>query len=462
MLNPKLSSFVLAFSLAFCFAGIAYAQDASGRDPDKGVPIKAVTPKPAPVKVTTPPKPAKPTAKPVSVKKVNTAKAAVSKPVVAPVKKTPPPIKAGLSAALAVSRVTVIAPPNAQIELAGKMSGITGTDGKLVLDEVPVGVHSLKVTADGYESWNGVLEARTAVTDFTVSLKPRTSTGTLVITVNQPDVEVFINDKLNVKSVAGRSITIEGLLPGTHQLRAVKAGFKEWRSVVRVNVAESRPVEIVMVAGLSPEMVRVPAGEFMMGNDRGPKDSGPAHAVLLGEFEIARREVTNQFYKTFLDATNHPAPNPQLSGWQGNNFPAGKAEAAVTGISWDDAQAFCQWLTREAGGKYRLPTEAEWERATRVVGGSYQQVGVAWEWCQDWYDAEYYQRKDRLSPQGPALRPNNGAVGGKEKTPTGRVIRGGAASAAGRAVRAFERNAALPEQGRGDLGFRVMREVSAR
>ena len=309
MLNPKL----FIFGLVLCFCSVAQAQDASGRDTDKKVPVKAVTPKPAPpVKTAVIPKPApkpvKAAAKPNVVKKTNPVKVAVSKPVAAPVKKTQPP-----APVLTVSRVTLTAVPNAQIELAGKMSGVARQDGKLVLNEVPLGVHSLKVTAEGYEPWSGLLEARTAVTDFSVSLKRRATTGTLVITVNQPGVDVFINDKLSVKSVAGRSITVEGMLPGTHQIRAVKAGFKEWRSVVKVAVAESSPVEVVMAAGISPELVRVPAGEFRMGNDNGPKDSSPAHPVSLGEFEISRRPPLAHYQ------VGHSAPSPLNTARMVNN-----------------------------------------------------------------------------------------------------------------------------------------------
>jgi formylglycine-generating enzyme required for sulfatase activity len=446
MLNHKLYVLILGVLWLGCLGVAAsYAQDPSGRDLEKKVPVKAATPKPAPR--------ATPVAKPIATKPAKVpAKPKASTSRVATNKPAPPPVPT-------TSRLTLTAVPNAQVEIAGKSSGLTGADGKLVVNEIPLGRHSLKVTAEGYEPWSGALEAKTAVTDFNVSLKKRVMTGTLVITVNQPGVEIFINDKLNVKSVLGRSITVEGLLPGTHQVRAVKAGFKEWRGVTPVNVGEARPLEITLVPGVSLEMVRVPAGEFMMGNNNGPKDSNPAHPVSLGEFEIASREVTNQLYKSFLDATKHPAPNPQLSGWQGNDFPTGKAAAPVTGITWDDAQAFCQWLSREAGGTYRLPTEAEWERATRLAGGIYQTVSVTWEWCQDWYDPEYYQRKDRMNPQGPALRPMANAG---SKMPVGRVIRGGATNAAARAVRVFERNAAPPDTGRNDLGFRVIRETFTR
>ncbi|NOT63307.1 MAG: SUMF1/EgtB/PvdO family nonheme iron enzyme [Acidobacteria bacterium] len=444
MLNRKL--FITVLWLGCLGVAASHAQDPSGRDLEKKAPIKTATPKPAPraTPVIKPivTKPAQAPAKP----KANKAIVATNKPA------TPPP-------APTTSRLTLTAVPNAQIEIAGRSSGVTGADGKLVVNEIPIGSHSLKITAEGYEPWSGTLEAKAANTDFNVSMKKRAMTGTLVISVNQPGVEIFINDKLNVKSVGGRSITVEGLLPGTHQVRAIKAGFKEWRGVTPVNVGETRPLEVTMVPGISLETVRVAAGEFMMGNNNGPKDSSPAHPVSLGEFEISTREVTNQLYKAFLDAAKHPAPNPQLSGWQSNNFPAGKADAPVTGITWDDTQAFCQWLSREAGGTYRLPTEAEWERATRLVGGTYQTVSVAWEWCQDWYDPEYYQRKDRLSPQGPALKPT---VSVSSKTPAGRVIRGGATNAAARAVRVFERNAMQPDTGRSDLGFRVVREAFIR
>ena len=457
MVHAMLIRKFLIVALFLGFGNLAYAQDASGRDPGNKPPAKAIAP-PVPKPIAPKPKPAaaktvtKP-AKSVAKAKTNKAIATTRKP--APplaVKKTPP------SAAPASSRLTLNAIPNARIELAGKMSGVTGQDGKLVLNEIPLGLHSLKVTAEGYEPWSGTVEAKTAATDFTVALKKRVATGTLVITVNQPGAEVFINDKLNVKSVTGRSITVEGLLPGTHQVRAVKLGFKEWRNVVQVSAAESLPVEIVMAVGASPEMVSVPAGEFMMGNNSGPKDSSPAHPVALGNFEISRREITNQFYKSFLDATRHAAPAPQLSGWQGRDFPVGKADAPVVGITWDDAQAFCKWLSQEAGAVYRLPTEAEWERAARSVGNVYQSISVVWEWCQDWYDADYYKRKDRLSPQGPMLTPQPG----KDKTPSGRVIRGGAVTVAGRAVRVFERNAAPPNEGRNDIGFRVVREPALR
>jgi formylglycine-generating enzyme required for sulfatase activity len=452
----QIHNFLIAVLLAGLNQAVAWtasprlgAQDASGRDPAGKPAVKPApkvtpppAPKPTPIKVASNPKPTKPPVKTVTNNR-KTASAAVAK-------KTPPP------AVTAKSRLILSAVPNAQIELAGKLSGATDATGKLLLNDTPYGTHSLKVTAEGYEPWSGSVEVKTAVTDFAVSLKKRVTTGSLAITVNQPGADVFINERLNVKSVAGQQITVDGLLPGTHQLRAVKPGYKEWRNVVRVTLGEISRVEIVLAPGISPEMVRVPAGEFIMGNDKGPEDSRPAHPVVLGEFAISRREITNQFYQNFLEATKRTPPDPQLSGWQGANFPTGRADAPVVGVTWDDATAFCKWLSQETGMTYRLPTEAEWERATRAVGNVYQ-VSVVWEWCQDWYDAEYYQSKDRLNPQGPLLTPQPSRA-----VVQGRVIRGGAASAAGRAVRVFERNAAPPIQGRSDSGFRVVREITAR
>jgi formylglycine-generating enzyme required for sulfatase activity len=442
---------------------VLFAQDASGRDPGgkpatKKAPPPVSTPKPVPKATPAAPKvSAKAPAKVAT--KTKAAKSPEAVKTVPPKKTATVPVKTATPAppaAVTTSRLTLTAVPNARIELAGRGSATTNADGKIVLTDVPFGSYALAVNADGYEPWSGTVEVKTAATDFAVALKKRVTTGTLAITVNQPGAEVFINEKINLKTVAGQQITVEGLLPGTHQIRVAKPGYKEWRGVVPVSVGEIRRVEVSMSVGVSPEMVRVPAGEFLMGNDRGPKDSSPAHQVVLGEFEISRREMSNRFYKSFIEATGHPAPNPQASGWQGNNYPADKADAPVTGISWEDATAFCKWLSQEGGTTYRLPTEAEWERAARTVGNVYQSISVVWEWCQDWYDAEYYKRKDRLSPQGPALRP---APSNDPKIPQGRVIRGGSASSAGRAVRVFERNAAQPTQGRGDIGFRVVREV---
>jgi formylglycine-generating enzyme required for sulfatase activity len=75
--------------------------------------------------------------------------------------------------------------------------------------------------------------------------------------------------------------------------------------------------------------------------------------------------VTNEQYAVFVKATRQLAPRY----WDGGQIPAGKGSHPVTWVSWDDAVAFCQWLSRSPGRFWRLPTEAEWEKAARGDDG---------------------------------------------------------------------------------------------
>ena len=123
--------------------------------------------------------------------------------------------------------------------------------------------------------------------------------------------------------------------------------------------------------------VRVPAGRFAMGSDAGQPgqdDERPVHDVEVDAFECAVYPVTQEQYAEFLDATGHVLPRDWLDlgrpALQGRHLP-------VTGVSWFDAQAFCEWRTG-AGNPMRLPTEAEWECAAR--GG---RPGALYSWGND-------------------------------------------------------------------------------
>jgi formylglycine-generating enzyme required for sulfatase activity len=107
------------------------------------------------------------------------------------------------------------------------------------------------------------------------------------------------------------------------------------------------------------KMVRVPAGSFIMGSNKGGEISFPAFSVPLKSFYIDRREVSNNEYKAFVDRNKHRSPK----SWPGGKVPAGKENDPVTMISWKDAQRFCS-----VQGK-RLPKEVEWEKAFRGVNG---------------------------------------------------------------------------------------------
>lgn len=192
------------------------------------------------------------------------------------------------------------------------------------------------------------------------------------------------------------------------------------------------------------ELVCIPAGDFFMGSDK-TKDQHaldrelPQHRVYLSEYYIGKYSVTNKQYAVFLQATQQRPP----SHWIAGTIPNGKEDHPVVRIMWEDAVAFCEWLSQETGKKFRLPTEAEWEKAARGVDGrrypwgngwsatnlnSHEHgpsgttsvdyfspggdspYGVAdmcgnvWEWCTDWFDEMAYQRRvaaDVKDPQGP-------------------------------------------------------------
>jgi len=128
-------------------------------------------------------------------------------------------------------------------------------------------------------------------------------------------------------------------------------------------VPEKPPAPVV------PEgMVAVSAGSYTIGRDDADPLEQPAHKADLPAFFIDRTEVTNAAYKRFLDGTGHKPP----SNWIGNTFPEGRADAPVTGVTWQDAADYAAWA-----GK-RLPTELEWEAAARGADGRIYPWGNGW------------------------------------------------------------------------------------
>ncbi len=310
-------------------------------------------------------------------------------------------------------------------------------------------------TAAGHEPWRGVVNVEAPVTGFSVPLRTRETTGRLTIFINEPGTEVSIDDQpQGVKSVAGQPVTISGVRPGQRIVRAVKNGFLEWRENIPMTAGLSRTVNITLKPKLDAEVVRVPGGEFSMGDDNGPQDARPGHMVLVSDFEVALSEVTNRIYKQFVDETSHVAPISPV--WKGREYNEGVDDDPVVGVSWDDADAFCKWLSQQTGKRYRLPTEAEWEKAARTVGARFISIGRVWEWCSDWYDANYYRRSARVNPAGP---PRGQRVRVQGRQGEGRVIRGGEFRASALASRTIGRDAFISTRGRGDLGFRLVRDV---
>lgn len=103
----------------------------------------------------------------------------------------------------------------------------------------------------------------------------------------------------------------------------------------------------------SMRMIFIPAGKFIMGDDEGQyDDEKPAHEVHVEAFYIGKYLVTNAEYRHFVQDTGHRAPDH-----------SGPEKHPVVCVSWHDAMAYCEWLSRVSGRLVRLPTEAEWEKA---------------------------------------------------------------------------------------------------
>lgn len=224
---------------------------------------------------------------------------------------------------------------------------------------------------------------------------------------------------------------------------------------------------------IEPRMVRVPEGWFLMGCETGRDDEKPAHRVWVDAFELGAYQVTNEEYGCFLAATNYPQPGY----WMDTNF--NHPKMPVVAVSWHEAAAYCNWLSKATGKRYRLPTEAEWERAARggdeglpypwgdvppdmlpdyakrwkngpePVGlyaanpyGLYNLGDNVHEWCADWHDSDYYTRSPERNPQGP--------VDGNR-----RASRGGSWRHHIKVTRTAARSSIPPEFQYADYGFRV-------
>ncbi len=259
------------------------------------------------------------------------------------------------------------------------------------------------------------------------------------------------------------------------------------------------------------DLVYVPAGAFKMGDNFGDGESRerPVHAVTLDAFYIGKFEVTNADWRKFRDDPAYEdtklwphgrvVPKDQSPYWtQANNHGGatpGSDNYPVLGINWDAATAYCNWLSAKTGKQYRLPTEAEWEKAARgtdqrrfpwgnsidatyasftkssnfetaqIVGyydgskrgdfqthsgaspyGAMDMAGNVMEWCQDWYGRGYYAESAKKNPQGP----EKGAY---------RVLRGGGFFFEPQDARSYARSGGWPSlQAWRMVGFRLARQ----
>ncbi|MBX3517763.1 MAG: SUMF1/EgtB/PvdO family nonheme iron enzyme [Rhodospirillales bacterium] len=111
-----------------------------------------------------------------------------------------------------------------------------------------------------------------------------------------------------------------------------------------------------------PEMVVIPSGTFLMGSPESEigrqSNEGPQHRVAIGRrFALGKYAVTFDEYDHFCEVTNRRKPRDQ--GW-------GRSRRPVINVSWRNAVTYCEWLAKETGQPYRLPSESEWEYACRA------------------------------------------------------------------------------------------------
>lgn len=251
-------------------------------------------------------------------------------------------------------------------------------------------------------------------------------------------------------------------------------------------------MDILQELGIS--MVEIPAGEFLMGAVPNDPDAGPyekpEHAVYLDAYSIADVPVTNAAFAAYVEQLHYSTTAQKIMGCQGEiktwlDYAPGHHKHQVVCVSWEDAAAFCVWLSMLINRTFQLPTEAQWEKAARggqnrtlypwgnespeektcwnradvqPIGtlpvrtfpaygyGIYGMAGNVWEWCRDWYEAGAYVIGPHSNPEG-------------LETGTLKVRRGGAWNVREPfRLRCSNRGALQPQQFWPNTGFRIVEE----
>jgi formylglycine-generating enzyme required for sulfatase activity len=245
-------------------------------------------------------------------------------------------------------------------------------------------------------------------------------------------------------------------------------------------VTTPQPGETYTEPHTGARLLWIPVGGFAMGSKEISTNEQPVHRIRLSPFRLAETPVSNRQYALFLETGDHREPQY----WRDRRF--SDPEQPVVGVSWEDATAYCDWLTRLSGLPVTLPSEAQWEYAARgddrrrypwggqrpdqelacfkqnrekgrpdPVGshpkgrgpfGALDQAGNVREWCLDTWDDKAYDNRKTAEPLDPVVTSGDTAR---------RVLRGGSWHSPARSLQAAYRDRLLAWYRLGVVGFRV-------
>ena len=295
---------------------------------------------------------------------------------------------------------------------------------------------------------------------------------------------------------------------------------RKWRTALRVPALCLAGLTVLSVtlqaaSAPSPNFVLIRGGEFIMGspaNEVGRQNDENQHRVKLGDFYMSKYPVTVAEFRKFIEATNFRTDAEKQGGsaivsnskveyktgvnWRhgvsGLLRPQSEDNHPVLHVSWNDAVVYSQWMSKITGKRFRLPTEAEREYASRAgsrtpfntgdnitpaqanydgnysynnqkgeyrantvpvnalppnAWGLYNMHGNVFEWCSDLYGAAYY---DECNAAGIVTSPSGPAIGAR------RVLRGGAWNDVAQHCRSAYRNHFTPDSRGSNVSFRLV------
>jgi formylglycine-generating enzyme required for sulfatase activity len=351
-----------------------------------------------------------------------------------------------------------------------------------------------------------------------IDMFPNVQTGSLQIAVTPFDAVLEITGDAGEKYNATGTHLFEDIPVGTYTIKLSASSYTTATetAIVKTGETSNKSIKLLKPAAVDPvvtnsadgmDMVFVKGGSFTMGctseQSDCDDDEKPTQQVTLSDFQIGKYEVTVSQFEAFIKESSYRTDAEKGDGsyiwdgskWEmkagidwrcdvnGNKKMVSDYNHPVIHISWNDAIAYCEWVSQKTGKKYRLPTEAEWEYAARggtstastgsaalysgssnidevawykgnsgsnthPVGqkkanalGIYDMTGNVWEWCNDWYGT--YSSGSQSNPQGAS----SGAY---------RMFRGGVWSDVPQYCRLSYRGRNYPDFRCDFLGFRLV------